>query len=719
MLKKNLNKYIIHISLIIVFLIPIFHINNINIYKFGGDSTRLYFFFTELWLKNYSINLFSFGFLDNPMHGSAEMNFSLFIMFLINKLHPNLVLITEYSIIHVLSFLSFLLFSKDLITKKLYENINVKIIILTLSFLYSNCWLVAYAIYNLGGIWIYSFFATPLLIIFFFRSIIENKFKYVVYFTLFSYFFSTVYSYKIFNINFLIFILMSVFYLSIIRIKKIKINYKLIILYLILIILLNTHYFYQIYLEFNEKNIEGLFDPETVENRKNYFTNLVNNENPFFSLLLLPDLNLMFSGNDPFFLRYNFFFKILSLVNLFFPCLVIYNILKFSNFKNNNFLRISLICFLIFFIFMNLSFNLISLYIFNFFFENLTIMNMYRSYSVKFSYAYSIAFLVLIFISIIYAGIYKSKKFQIALVLITIFNSYPILTGGYNNLKPYLVSKDIKSYNGLGPDFFELVDFLKANLHKNYGALVSLPFSKEYSLHLNSDEYAYIAPSPYPLFLNTFDVTGNSKIGKELNKNFTSDKILNFTSILKKNNIKYLILHKNINDQIFGNFLTNNENNKNEKLLNIINDINLNKIFENKSYAVFLQGLNVNNCINFEFLQSSKIILKTNNCKTIVELKKSLINFNKNNFFSKEFKVYLTQDRYDKDINFFNYFSNLNFLNKGINFDDFYKKTELDLKTNLLITSDNQIIFEAILIFSFFSPIFFLFFFKKIIKFQK
>ena len=88
MLKKNLNKYIIHISLIIVFLIPIFHINNINIYKFGGDSTRLYYFFTELWLKNYSINLFSFGFLDNPMHGSAEMNFSLFIMFLINKLHP-------------------------------------------------------------------------------------------------------------------------------------------------------------------------------------------------------------------------------------------------------------------------------------------------------------------------------------------------------------------------------------------------------------------------------------------------------------------------------------------------------------------------------------------------------------------------------------------------------------------------------------------------------
>ena len=86
---ENVKKRYFVLTCIFIFLIPLFW-TNFGDNNFGGDSSRLYYFFSKEWLLSYSLNLINFGFSDHIYHGNTALNFQVFFYFLLNLISQNL-----------------------------------------------------------------------------------------------------------------------------------------------------------------------------------------------------------------------------------------------------------------------------------------------------------------------------------------------------------------------------------------------------------------------------------------------------------------------------------------------------------------------------------------------------------------------------------------------------------------------------------------------------
>ncbi len=698
---ENVKKRYFVLTCIFIFLIPLFW-TNFGDNNFGGDSSRLYYFFSKEWLLSYSLNLINFGFSDHIYHGNTALNFQVFFYFLLNLISQNLSIWISNSVVFFLSFLSINLLLDDLF------KIENKFVIfkLLISLFYSCSWLTAYSIYYNGGFWIFSFSATPLITIFFFRFLIFNKLRFFIIFLILIYLFSGVFLYQILSFNLPIFLTISFLYFIAIKKYKYKIQIKNFLILIFIVLTFNFHYVFSVIHELlNHPPVIGSADNlgKRVSYAKGLFEIIQNN---YYSILSLGNLDILIRSGDPVSIKYKSYLYFLSYINIFFPLLIILSFFLIKNKKNNKFFRSLLLIFLINFFLINMAFNNITSSFFIFVFDNFNLFSMYRSYLHKFSFSYGIIFTILIFSCVFLTKIYLNKKLYVTLCIILFLNIIPFIVTNPSKAPIWRSTGYVIPINGFGDHFIQMNKELKFFLKRDYGNILSLPFTREYELHENGYNNAYVGPSIVPLLNITKNYIGtvNSQTQK-IYEYFETGDIENIKKKIKELEIKYIVMNKyELNNLEY--YLLSAKFNSHEKLLETIEKMKFSKVYENKMFYIFktFKTEISKNCYLIDIIRSTKVYLE-NTCNLQVNSKefdsviRKIPNF-------KNYKVYEIVPKIEEKL-FFKY-STFQYLGKKeILGSDLSKHKNLK---KVVIIYEKQIIYDFLLLISFFTPLFFAFY---------
>jgi hypothetical protein len=353
-----------------------------------------------------------------------------------------------------------------------------------------------------------------------------------------------------------------------------------------------------------------------------------------------------------------------------------------------------------------MSFNLISTEFFKFIFNNFNYFVIFRSYLHKFAWSYLIIYIILIFASILFLRIYKKKKTYFVLCLIMVINVSPFFFSNPTNIPIWNSIKKVYAYDNISTELINTSLNLNKLIKNDYGNVLSLPFTKEYELHLSNNK-GYVGPSIITLLniVKNYYGTNNPSVRKIFD-DFDKNNISQIVNELEKNDIKYILLNKT-NLDTFEYYLERSKFNEAENLKRIIEKINFNLVYSNELYSIFRKNnQNKKNCLLLNPIRATKVYIQ-NICDkeiTIDEIQEILKNFKNYNFyetFSNEPSNYIF--KYFT----FQYFGKKNISEKILSFKNSSR--------NFVMIYKNQIKHDILLILSFFLPLIILSFliFKK------
>lgn len=690
-------KYNFFVFSLIVFFVPLFW-SKFTLLNLGGDSTRLYLIFPLEWILNYSINIYSFSYINHAPQDSALTYQLIFYLILNSLLNQNISLIIDYSCVALLSYWSAFFLLKDL-----NQNKNILLFILPLIYTFSVNY--AFMIFNNGGIWIYVFSVLPLVLRCFFNFINYSCYKNFIFFFLLTFIYSSIFSLK--NIAWSLPILFLIFLIYFNKIKYFKKkNFLNLLKISFFFLFLNLPLFYNSFIELynlliSSKNVA--FNIFNVDRYLIFKDNVKNLNNFFYPMFISTNYSEPFVSQNYYFLKTNIILSSL----LYFPVFYVFLRSDYLKIIRKYNINIILLIFIFYFLFINMAFKPFD-YIFDKLFYYLPFFHMFSTYTSKFAFPFCLIFIILVYLS---SNIFikKFNSYKIFIIFIYFFFSiifiFPTLKGNASFSKlPLWQSDDIYSISNLDSNYLKILNHIKKlEINNSNGKILSLPFSREYSVQLINNENAYVGPTFASVYTGVYEVLGEyyyELFFKRLTGNIKDNNINDFSKNLENHNISYIIINKNDLSRMnyyFQNLNFFYENIEHiEKLINLSDyklEIKIGNYYLYFKEKIFFNSL-INECFNFKIINSSIInINKMCNDKgyeLILKEIKNLININEWNIYK---------------------YPNFNFLNI------FNENKKIYNQNNIFLINNKQFLNYIFLIIS--TLLYFIFFIFLLFKFIK
>jgi len=650
--KKINKRFLLNLLIIILFFIIPWIIFRNKLW-IGGDDTRLFYFFPELWLRNicsYSwVHLSITGYLTFPFYVSPF----LVLLSLLKKFGMPALLIQNicFSLILILGFIFQKKFLEEITSKKHQYLSILGGLVYTLSPILLITPIKSY----LYAVWLIP--TVPILAYYFIKYLKQGLFRYVIYASIFSLILSMALASIPWALGALLPISLVLFiFLFLTKRKEILIFIKRSLAFLGILFLVQSFWFIPF---ISQIFLSGSFARSALElgTTKTFAStvNIISKGNT----ILYPLLNLFhhviqFDFNWPTrFVYSNFYDKFIFLDFIY---IIIIFLGLFLLRKNDVKFRKLYFCFFIAFMISLFFFTVRIGFLYNVFLSlgNIPGFVMFRNFQDKFALGYVWLFSIVIFLSLI--NIKSALNPKIAyliyglLIITIIINAIPFARGDIINT-PLWTTKNIHMEIKEIPK--EYTDFMAELKHKVSPAsnILSVPFNLASYAIIKEDgaNNVYAGRSPVELFTGINDFSGSLSFPQE--ESFKLEKFIinrdygNLRNFLRKYNINYVLLTKNIPDEVKDSYLFN-------KAILEYQDDNFIKAITNKKILTSKNG-------NYELysVKDKNLLLNSNNLTfqkiNPVEYKLYIKNLKDSQYltfldsFNKGWKLYLKKNPSD------------------------------------------------------------------------